>query len=152
MKSKITGEAALYANMRRVAKIPRGAELDADMRSALAPMVLGINSRAPRRILKGTAQAALYRAFSSTRRMWWIAFREPGRRVAHLIELGTAPHSLAKGASRRKGIMQDVPPFHPGTPQVPFVRPAFESTKDQVVSTLGRAIWARITSGLWRGG
>lgn len=151
MPVKITGEAALYANMRRVAKIPRNAELDAAMREALAPMVLGINSRAPRRMLKGTAVAALYRAYSATRRTWWIAFKEPGRRIAHLVELGTAPHSLAKGASRRKGILQDMPPHHPGTPQVPFVRPAFEATKAEVVSALGRAIWSRITIGLRKG-
>jgi hypothetical protein len=151
MPVKITGEAALYANLRRVAKIPRNAELDSAMREALMPMVADINARAPRKILKGTARSALYQAYSATRRVWWIAFREPGRRVAHLIELGTAPHSLAKGASRRHGIMQDVPPHHPGTPQVPFVRPAFESQKATVVSALGRAIWARITIGLGRG-
>lgn len=151
MGVKITGEAQLYANMRRIAKVPRGAALDADMREALAPMVNDINARAPRRILKGTARPALYKAYSPTRRVWWIAFMEPGRRVAHLIELGTAPHSLFKGASRRKGLFQDMPPHHPGTPQVPFVRPAFESTKDTVVRTLGRLMWARITIGLRKG-
>lgn len=136
---KITGVQTVLGNLREAGQIPKGRILDGMIKEALEPMRNAINARAPRRILKGTARSALHEGRSPSRRIWWIAFVEPGRRVAHLIELGTAPHSLAKGASRRKNIMQDVPPHHPGDPPDPFMRPAFEETGEEVVRALGRS-------------
>lgn len=144
MASRVTGVERTVNNIRRAGQLPKGPALDADMRAALEPMRDAINTRAPRRILKGAARSALLQGFSATKRRWWIAFVEPGRRIAHLVELGTAPHSMHKGSSRRKGIGQDLPPHHPGDPAHPFMRPAFEETKEQVVLSLSRAIMARL--------
>src|SRR5690606_29207549 len=72
----------------------------------------------------------------------WVSFRRGiARMVAHLVEFGTAPHSMAKGASVRKGLLQDKPPFSPGSPPRPYFRPAYENTKHQVVRTAGAALW-----------
>lgn len=48
-------------------------------------------------------------------------------RVAHLVEFGTAPH-VVDGK------------LHPGAAAAPFLRPAFEETKDEVVRLFGATI------------
>lgn len=48
-------------------------------------------------------------------------------REAHLVEFGTAPHSVAKGARRKKGYLQDKGPHHPGAAPHHFFLPGFTS-------------------------
>lgn len=55
------------------------------------------------------------------------AKKSPGYRKGHLIEFGTAPHWIGNR-------------FHRGARAFPFLRPAFEATKDVVIQILGREI------------
>lgn len=48
---------------------------------------------------------------------------------AHLVEFGAKPHSLAKGASAKKGKLQGAGSMHPGARKKPFMRPAFDAEK-----------------------
>ncbi len=68
-------------------------------------------------------------------RKFWIAFTRRARFLAHLVEFGTRPHFQPK---RRGGIM------HPGANAKPFFTPAFESTKNETVSTLSKKTWGII--------
>lgn len=63
-------------------------------------------------------------------RTFWVSFTKRARYLAHLVEFGTAPHLQPK-----RRIM------HPGARPKPFATPAFESTKDETVATLGRKTW-----------
>jgi hypothetical protein len=145
--AKIHGLAALKNNFRAVSEAPTGKELDVMLSESLIPLRDETNARAPRPSLRSGAVIAKVAGSGRTKREFWVAFRRGlPMRIAHLVELGTAPHSLARGASRRKNIMQDVPPFHPGTPAEPFFRPAFEATHRDVVNELARRMWQRATS------
>lgn len=63
----------------------------------------------------------------------WVAIRGKRRSVAHLVEFGTAPHYQPG-----RGIM------HPGARAKPFLRPAFEDKKHEVIQTFGEEIWREI--------
>jgi hypothetical protein len=144
----VRGDKELRKALRKVSTAPTGRVLDNLCAQALAPMRETIDTLAPRPSLKGTAVIAKKVSRGSTFRVFWIAFRGMGLRIAHLVELGTAPHSLAKGASRRYGIMQDVPPFHPGTPPEPFVRPGYEATREETIAAVGRGLWGALVSSM----
>lgn len=53
---------------------------------------------------------------------------------AHLVEFGTKPHLIPYGKNdpRRRGLSRGF--RHPGTDPQPFIRPAFDSKKDEAVS------------------
>lgn len=70
---------------------------------------------------------------------YWLGFHKRARKIAHLVEYGTAPHYQPnfKGGFH-----------HPGAAAHPFFRPAFESTKSDVVAEVGRRTWARIAGSL----
>lgn len=55
--------------------------------------------------------------------------RKPGYRSAHLVELGVSPH-----------FQPELNRMHPGAPAKPFLRPAFEETKDEAVKRFGESI------------
>lgn len=143
---KLSGDRPLLANLKAQSQGPTMRELDGACEYALVPLRDETNQRAPRPSLKGTAVIRKVKSESRFRRVFWVSFVGMGRRVAHLVELGTAPHSLAKGASRRKNLLQDVPPFSPGTAPEPFMRPAFEGSKDAVFRRMGDALWKIVTS------
>lgn len=146
---KLTGVSDLKRNLREVSNSPTGKVLDAICAEALEPLRDETNNRAPRAALRNGAVIAKISGQGQYRRTFWVAFRRGiAMRIAHLIELGTAPHSLAKGASRRYGIMQDVPPFHPGTPAEPFFRPAYDNTAPEVIERFGKRLWAVMTSSI----
>lgn len=146
---RLNGDKELMRNLRNVGRGPTSAQLDAAMIEALLPLKHATESLAPRPSLKSGVAIAKRSARGRSRKEFWVSFkRGMAMRIAHLVEFGTAPHSLAKGASRRKGIMQDVPPFHPGTPAEPFFRPAFEATKGDVVSKFGQRMFALITASI----
>lgn len=68
-----------------------------------------------------------------TTRTFWVSFQRRARYLAHLVEFGTVPH-WQPGRQR----------MHPGARARPFATPAFESTKDETVETLGRQTWRLI--------
>lgn len=116
--------------------------IDSIMVASLAPMQEEAIRRAPRSTLKRGIVTRKVKNLSRFTKEFWVSFkRGNAMRIAHLIEFGTAPHSLAKGASRRKNYLQDRPPFHPGTRPHPFFRPAYEATKDEVFLKAGEGLW-----------
>lgn len=57
-------------------------------------------------------------------------------------ELGTHPHSLATGARRKSGKLQDKGPHHPGERAQPFFFPIFRANRKKVVSKISRRVTA----------
>jgi hypothetical protein len=55
--------------------------------------------------------------------------KSPGYRAAQLVELGVAPH-----------FQPELNRMHPGAAAKPFLRPAFEETKDAAVRIFGESI------------
>lgn len=58
---------------------------------------------------------------------------------ARWVEFGTAPHSLEKGASRKRGKKQGSGPQHPGAKPRPFFYPAVRALKKPIKARAGRA-------------
>lgn len=149
MAVQFKGADHLLRNFRNMERAATRQEIDSVMVRALTPLQQETINRAPRSSLKRGVVIAKQRANSRTNREFWVSFRRGiAMRIAHLVEFGTAPHSLAKGASRRKNYLQDRPPFHPGTRPHPFFRPAFESTQDEVYDAAGAGFWALLLSQL----
>lgn len=145
-KMTVRGDREIIANMRRAYNSVGGRHLDQTLSTSLEPMraETSRNARQHRQpgqprgghldegvvIAKRESRGHLYREY-------WVSFAKRARKIAHLVEYGTAPHWQP---NRR--IM------HPGARAFPFFRPAFESTKDDVVNEVGRKVWGRLRSSL----
>lgn len=145
-KATVRGDREIIANMRRARAAVGGRNLDRNMRSALEPMkdrtVENAKQRRQPRQPKGGhldqgVVVVQHKSMSPLHKEYWISFRKRARKIAHLVEYGTAPH-----AQPRRGIM------HPGARPYPFFRPAFETTKHQVVKELSQEVWRRINQAL----
>ena len=146
MGAIIKGDKELQRTLRRLNSRPSTGDMDRIALAALQPLIHETENRAPRASLQTGVRAKRTRANGRLAREYWVAFaRGMAMRIAHLVEFGTAPHSLFPGASRRRNRFQDLPPFHPGTPPEPFFRPAFESTKDDVIKRFGQLAWEVIS-------
>jgi len=64
---------------------------------------------------------------------------------AHLIEYGTEPHALKKGAKRKSGKYQDGS-LHPGIAPQPFMRPAFDGQSSAAIMAAGEYIKKRLAT------
>ena len=135
----IKGDKALRANLRRMALIKKS-EVNAIMEDALEPMreltsenalKLRQPGRRPRggHLDEGVVAVPRPEQSSASRTTWWVTFARRARKIAHLVEFGTAPH-----AQPNRGI------FHPGARPKPFFRPAFEMTKSETFNKLSRGI------------
>lgn len=159
-KSALTGDRELLRTMRQVGNAPTGRVLDRVMTASLEPLKSQTeeNARPMRQpgrwqalgwgwsppvgghldqgvaIRKVAGRGAYYREF-------WTGFVKRARRIAHLVEFGTAPHYQPK-----RGFL------HPGARPYPFFRPAFEETKGKVVLTFGQQVWGSILSAVRYGG
>lgn len=67
--------------------------------------------------------------------------RRSVRKYAHMVEFGTAPHATGKGSilrlfkrSKRKRVQ--VGWLHPGARPRPYMRPAFDSKKEEALKTI----------------
>lgn len=146
-KGKVTGDAEIIANIRRAYQSVGGRYLDDTLKNSLAPMreQTEINARLRRQmgysppgghldqgvVIRKTEASGLYH------RIYWVSFAKRARKIAHLVEFGTAPHYQPL---RRM--------MHPGAQPYPFFRPAFESTKHEVVDEVGIQVWNRINGSL----
>ena len=67
---------------------------------------------------------------------------------AHLVEFGTAPHLLVQKGKAviigRSGNIVRGPIMHPGSTPHPFIRPAFDSKKEQAVRRYEKSIRAQV--------
>lgn len=59
-------------------------------------------------------------------------------------EFGTKPHSLAFGADRSRGKLQDRRPHHPGAHASPYFYPVWRARKKEVLKKIGKAVNAAI--------
>lgn len=147
-RGRVTGDRELIANLRRAYNSVGGAALDADLRASLEPMKTQTEDNARRLrdnhnppgghldegviIAKQKHRGRLYREY-------WVSFTRRARKIAHLVEFGTAPHWQPN-----RGIM------HPGARPKPFFRTAFESTKEDVTMEVGRRVWGRLRTSIIR--
>ena len=151
MGAIIKGDAELKRTLRRLMTRPSTREMDAIALAALQPLVEETRARAPLASLSAGVRVRRTRGNGRNFREYWVAFaRGMAMRIAHLVEFGTAPHSLFPGASRRRNRFQHLPPFHPGTAPEPFFRPAYESTKDRVVQRYAELAWSVIQAAIKR--
>lgn len=74
------------------------------------------------------------RNLSRYSREYWTTFANRARKIAHLLEFGTAPHAQPKRGN-----------YHPGARPFPFFRPAFESTGESVITRFSVWAWRRIS-------
>lgn len=144
----VSGDKEIRANLRAVRAAVGGRTMDADIVTSLEPMreqtaENAYKHRQPHNppgghldegvvIAKRNSRGPLYREF-------WVTFKGRARKLAHLLEFGTAPHPQPN-----RGI------FHPGARAFPFFRPAFEETKQEVALTLGQRVWGRISGAVKR--
>lgn len=146
-KAIVRGDKEILANMRRARTSVGGAFLDRAMRESLDPMRVQTvqNAKARRQVgynppgghLDQGVRIARKESRGLLNKVYWIAFAKRARKIAHLVEYGTAPHYQP-----RRGVM------HPGARPYPFFRPAFESSKRTVVDRLSDMTWARIRATL----
>lgn len=142
-KAVVRGDKEIIANLRNASKAVGGSFLDKTLREALEPMRLATIVGALQRRQWGynppgghLDQGVVVQRVASNgalNKEYWLSFRKRARKIAHLVEFGTAPH----WQPRRK-IM------HPGARPYPFFRPAFEETKHEVTDEIGQRVWNRI--------
>lgn len=141
MASGLSGDKELRAALRRMANEMAGRSLDGAMVDSLEPMkdaTVGNASRlrqpgpTPRGGHLDQGVAVVARKKSRAQRIYWLTFTKRARKIAHLVEFGTAPHWQP---NYRGGWM------HPGARPKPFARPAFEQNKEEVLTRLGRLAW-----------
>jgi len=138
VKLQIKGDRRLRANLARMKQFKKS-EINPLMATALEPLRETTESNA--RVLRnpgnprgghldqGVVAAPVPTVSAATRTTWWVSFARRARKIAHLVEFGTAPH-----AQPRRGIM------HPGARPKPFFRPAFDSTKGEIFGSLSQGI------------
>lgn len=64
--------------------------------------------------------------------------------IGRFLEYGVRPHSLKKGAKKKSGKYQGEGRTHPGISPKPFMRPAFDSKKEDAVIAVGNEIKRRL--------
>jgi hypothetical protein len=148
VKFNIRGNKQLAANLRRMTTIPKR-EIDPIMQDALEPMRTDTVQNALVLRQTGTSPGGGHldqgvvsvpvKESSRTRTTWWVSFVRRARKIAHLVEFGTAPHEQP-----RRGIM------HPGARPKPFFRPAFEGNKGVALSRLGSGLRSLLISRIKR--
>jgi hypothetical protein len=133
----IKGDKKLRANLTRLTKV-RKAQIDPLMQAALEPMkdLTASNAMAHRQpfnpigghLDEGVVSVPI-KVLAKSRVTWWVSFTGRARKIAHLLEFGTAPHDQP-----RRGIR------HPGARPFPFFRPAFETTKEGAIARLAAGV------------
>lgn len=143
----IRGEAALRQNFTALAQSPSRI-LDQACVEALSPMKQQTEANAkalrqPRSPKGGHLDQGVAVAKVDSRgqnyRVFWLAFRRRARKIAHLVEFGTAPHWQP---NFRGGWM------HPGARPKPFLRPAFEQHKGGAATIFGAKMWAGLVASI----
>lgn len=159
VRGYVRGDKALQVNMRRAYNSVGGQFLDRMLVDALEPMrdqteenarkLRNYNGKYP-----GFPQPATPRKGGHLdqgivirkreqrgrlHRVYWISFSKRARKKAHLVEFGTAPHFQP---NFRGGFN------HPGAAPRPFMRPAFETKKKEVLSFVARRTWRQISTSI----
>lgn len=159
-RATVRGDKDIIANIRRAQRSVGGAFLTGAMRDSLQPMKQETEQNAvklrnyvgkyssffpqPKGKRKGGhldegVAVAMRENKGMFRKEMWLAFKKRARKLAHLVEYGTAPHNQPNF----KGGFD-----HPGSEPHPFFRPAFESKKNDVVNALSRHVWQKISGSI----
>jgi hypothetical protein len=150
IRAKVQGLSGLRANLTASANAISGTALDAMIADALQPLKIETetNARALRdpehpnprggHLDQGVVSQKVRPAYVR-RRTWWVSFTKRARRIAHLVEFGTAPHDQPKRGIR-----------HPGATPKPFFRRAYEAKKQTVIDILRLRAWTRIRNSVKR--
>ena len=152
LKFAMKGQTQLRQNLRSLPTALASRQVDKVATDALDPMLQETIAQARRRRQQGKApkgghldQNVVVRKIREksvgTKRVYWVTFRRRGRRIAHLVEFGTAPH-----AQPARGIL------HPGARPYPFARPAYEAKKLETLRRVGPGLWAIIAATISKGG
>lgn len=146
MRMMIRGDKELRATLRRLSNLQKNSVNEA-MQDALEPMKTATENNAMRlrqpgspvggHLDQGVISVYLPQISTRTRNVWWLSFTKRARKIAHLVEFGTAPHDQP-----RRGIR------HPGARPKPFFRPAYDATKNATLIRLGRNIQQFIFRGM----
>lgn len=162
IRAKVTGDREVIRNIRNAYRSVGGAFLDKTMKEGLAPMKAETEQNArPLRDYAGKYpgfpdpvsprkgghldQGVAIRKKENKgqyEKTYWVGFVKRGQKLAHLVEFGTAPHFQPNF----KGGFQ-----HPGASPHPFFRPAFESTKQDVVDDISEKFWLQIRNSVIKG-
>lgn len=130
-----------------LASMPRqlaGAGVTAGLRRALQPVAAAARAYAPGSLdgririaptIKASQRSQSLEQPGSGRKVMYVGATAPH---AHLVEFGTGPRYQANG--KYVGIM----------PPDPFMRPAWDANKDQVLATLAQAVREEIGKALAR--
>lgn len=145
-RATVRGDKEIIANIRRAQRSIGGGFLDRTLHDSLEPMKERTEANALRLRQPGNPRGghldqgvviAKHKQRGSAHREFWVSFRNRARKLAHLVEFGTAPHWQP-----RRGRM------HPGARAKPFFRPAFEAEKEGVAAHIGRRVWEQIARSL----
>lgn len=142
----VIGDKETIRNIRVASKSFSAREIDRIAIASLEPLRAQTAALAPRAAIRQGVVTRRRSARGRHRREFWVALKRGlAMRIGHLVEFGTQPHSLRKGASVRKRIFVGEPPMHAGDRPEPFFRPAFEMTKSDVIGRFGRLSWEIIS-------
>jgi hypothetical protein len=159
VKATVSGDREIIANLRRAQRSVGGRFLDNTLSESLKPMKERTEANArPLRDYAGKypgfpppltprkgghldqgVKIARQEVNGMFGRVYWVAFAKRARKIAHLVEFGTAPHFQPNFGGGFN---------HPGAAPHPFFRPAFEATKDQVAKEVGVRTWMQIRGSL----
>lgn len=145
MPEIMKGTRDLVSTLNRI-DVVTAAGLDAIVRESLAPIreQTSLNYRRNRRRTKKVPrgghldQGVVIRKVAGrgkVMREFWVTLTRRARSIGHLVELGTAPHFQP----HRKVL-------HPGARPYPGMAPAFESRKEETVTTLAQKTWGLIVT------
>lgn len=82
-------------------------------------------------VLSGELKKSIQTRVTTRRKVYTLAAVGARQHHAHLVEFGTAPHYIPLRKSQRRGLNRGVK--HPGAKAKPFLRPAFDSKKDEAI-------------------
>lgn len=155
MASRIIGDRAVARNLRELSRGVPLALVDKAARQSMDPMLKDAKRRAKANRnyvgkFKGFPQPKPGRMHldqglvvgkqgnqTRTRRKFLLGAKNRARRLAHLLEFGTAPHFQPRF---RGGF------FHRGARARPFLSPAYESHGNDVKTVFGQELWSLIRS------
>lgn len=145
-RGRVTGDREIIANMRRAYNSVGGPTMDGILRDGLEPMKEetqqnALKHRQPHNPPGGHLDEGVIIAKRDQQgrfgRVFWVSFTRRARKIAHLVEFGTAPHWQPNRHN-----------MHPGARAFPFFRPAFETTKRTVVDIISHSVWAKISGAI----
>jgi hypothetical protein len=153
-KAVLRGDKQLRQNIKVLQEAFTGAAIDDAIYHALVPLVEETKKNArplrdhagkypgfpdPREPRKGghLDEGVVSRRVRGEKRIrvWWVSFTRRAKKLAHLVEFGTAPHFQPRF---RRGFA------HPGARPRPFFRPAFETSARSVLAKLRHQVEVRL--------